>query len=58
MTSHGRPRFPTVHILPSANERRRKLPDALIAATAMVHSLTLHTKNVRDFKPVQGLRLR
>ncbi|MEO8889277.1 MAG: type II toxin-antitoxin system VapC family toxin [Jatrophihabitantaceae bacterium] len=35
-----------------------RLPDALIAATALVHGLTLHTRNVRDFKRVPGLRLR
>jgi predicted nucleic acid-binding protein len=35
-----------------------RLPDALIAATALVHSLSLHTRNVRDFKGVPGLRLR
>lgn len=35
-----------------------RMPDALIAATALVHSLTLHTKNTRDFKRVPGLRLR
>ena len=34
-----------------------RLPDALIAATAVVHTLTLHTRNVRDFKRVPGLRL-
>ena len=35
-----------------------RIPDALIAATALVHSLTLHTKNVQDFKRVPTLRLR
>jgi len=35
-----------------------RLPDALIAATALVHGLTLHSRNVRDFKRVPGLRLR
>jgi predicted nucleic acid-binding protein len=35
-----------------------RLPDALIAATALVHSATLHTKNVRDFKRVPTLRVR
>jgi toxin FitB len=35
-----------------------RMPDALIAATALVHSLTLHTKNSRDFKQVPTLRLR
>lgn len=34
------------------------LPDALIAATALVHGLTLRTRNVRDFQRVPGLRLR
>jgi predicted nucleic acid-binding protein len=37
---------------------RLRMPDALIAATALVHSLTLHTKNTRDFKLVPSLRLR
>jgi toxin FitB len=37
---------------------RLRMPDALIAATALVHSLTLHTKNTRDFKRVTNLRLR
>src|SRR6516162_3144632 len=37
---------------------RLRMPDALIAATALVHSLTLHTKNTRDFKLVPTLRLR
>lgn len=35
-----------------------RMPDALIAATALVHSVTLQTKNARDFKRVPGLRLR
>ena len=35
-----------------------RLPDALIAATALVHGLTLHTRNVREFQRVSGLRLR
>ena len=29
---------------------RRKLPDAIIAATALAHGLTLVTRNVSDFK--------
>jgi predicted nucleic acid-binding protein len=37
---------------------RLRMPDALIAATALVYSLTLHTKNTRDFKLVPTLRLR
>jgi predicted nucleic acid-binding protein len=35
-----------------------RMPDALIAATALVRSVALHTKNTRDFKRVPGLRLR
>ena len=32
-----------------------KLPDAIIAATALVHDLTLLTRNVSDFKSISGL---
>ncbi|HXT51585.1 MAG TPA: PIN domain-containing protein [Thermoanaerobaculia bacterium] len=35
-----------------------RLPDALIAATAVVHGLVLATRNRRDFDRVRGLRLR
>lgn len=35
-----------------------RLPDALIAATALVHGLTLDTRNLADFRRVPGLRLR
>lgn len=35
-----------------------RLPDALIAATALEHGLSLATRNHADFKPVTGLRLR
>ena len=34
-----------------------KLPDAIIAATAMVHNLTLVTRNCDDFKNIQGLKM-
>ncbi|TAN01289.1 MAG: type II toxin-antitoxin system VapC family toxin [Chitinophagaceae bacterium] len=36
---------------------RIKLPDAIIAATPVVHELTLVTRNVNDFKNITGLRL-
>jgi len=34
-----------------------KLPDAIIAATALVYELTLVTRNVPDFKNIDGLQL-
>ncbi len=34
-----------------------RLPDALIAATALEHDLALITRNLRDFGRVPGLRL-
>lgn len=34
-----------------------KLPDAIIAATAIVSKRALYTRNIRDFKPVKRLRL-
>ena len=44
-----------------AGELRRaglRMPDALIAATAIVHNLTLLTRNTSDFKKASGLRTR
>jgi toxin FitB len=35
-----------------------RLPDALIAATALVHGLTVDTRNMSDFRHIPGLRLR
>jgi predicted nucleic acid-binding protein len=35
-----------------------RLPDALIAATAIEHSLSLFTLNLSDFEKVRGLRIR
>jgi toxin FitB len=35
-----------------------RMPDALIAATALAHGLVLLTRNVRDFERVDGLRVR
>lgn len=33
-----------------------KLGDSLIAATALVHDLTLYTRNLNDFELISGLR--
>ena len=38
-------------------ETATRLADALIAATALEHGLTVMTRNVRDFALVPGLRL-
>jgi predicted nucleic acid-binding protein len=37
--------------------RRMGLGDAIIAATALEHDLTLWTANVDDFKHIEGLKL-
>ncbi len=34
-----------------------KLPDAIIAATALVHNLTLITRNTGDFSKITGLKI-
>jgi predicted nucleic acid-binding protein len=36
---------------------RIKLPDAIIAATALVYNLILITRNISDFKNISGLEL-
>ncbi|HAT77173.1 MAG TPA: PIN domain nuclease [Flavobacterium sp.] len=36
---------------------RIKLPDALIAATAIVNNLTLITRNNKDFTNIKGLKI-
>jgi len=38
-------------------QRRIKLPDAVIAATAIVYDLTLITNNTKDFAGIENLRL-
>ncbi|MEX2279630.1 MAG: type II toxin-antitoxin system VapC family toxin [Acidimicrobiia bacterium] len=39
-------------------ESRIRLPDALIAATAIEHKLALATRDRSDFEPVRSLRFR
>jgi predicted nucleic acid-binding protein len=36
---------------------RMKLPDAVVAATALIYNLTLVTHNIIDFKNIKGLLL-
>lgn len=35
-----------------------RMPDAIIAATALEHRLAVATRNTKHFQPVRGLRLR
>jgi predicted nucleic acid-binding protein len=35
--------------------RRMKMPDAIIAATTLVHKLTLLSRNLADFRNISGL---
>lgn len=37
--------------------KKIKLGDAIIAATALVHNLTLITRNINDFKNITGLNV-
>ena len=36
---------------------RIKLPDAIIAASALVYDLTLLTRNLKDFKDIENLKV-
>ncbi|MDX2243555.1 MAG: type II toxin-antitoxin system VapC family toxin [Leptolyngbyaceae cyanobacterium bins.302] len=38
-------------------QRRMSLGDAIIAGTALVHDLTLITRNVNDFRQIAGLNI-
>ncbi|MDM8525724.1 type II toxin-antitoxin system VapC family toxin [Desulfococcaceae bacterium HSG8] len=38
-------------------QRKMSLGDSIIGATAMVHSLTLVTVNVKDFRWIQGIEI-
>jgi predicted nucleic acid-binding protein len=38
-------------------EYKTKLPDAIIAATALVYDLILVSRNISDFKNIQGLQV-
>jgi predicted nucleic acid-binding protein len=53
--------LPTSEIIEQAialrQSRKMGLGDALIAATALVHGLTLVTRNVKDFRWINGLDL-
>jgi tRNA(fMet)-specific endonuclease VapC len=44
-------------ILAGSGYSRRKVSDRMVAATALVHDLTLITMNGRDFTDIAGLKL-
>ena len=45
------------HTIKIRKAHKIKTPDAIIAATAITYSLTLITRNVNDFKNIEGLSL-
>jgi len=38
-------------------QKKIKLPDAVIAATALVHNLTIISRNTKDFSDIPGLEV-
>ena len=44
-------------ILLRRKHRKLKLGDAIIAATALVHKMILISRNVADFKNIEGLQV-
>jgi len=45
------------HCVNIRRNKRTKTPDAIIAATAITHTLTLVTNNERDFTNINGLNI-
>lgn len=46
-----------IKAIETRKQHKLKLPDAIIAATAMVFELTLLTRNVADFQKVPSLKM-
>jgi predicted nucleic acid-binding protein len=44
------------HCVSLRRNKKIKTPDAIIAATALAHNLTLITNNEKDFAGIQGLK--
>jgi predicted nucleic acid-binding protein len=40
-----------------AKNHKTKLPDAIIAATALVYDLVVVSRNVADFKNIKGIQV-
>jgi len=45
------------HCVDIRRNKKMKTPDAIIAATAVVHGRTLVTNNEKDFTGIQGLKI-
>jgi predicted nucleic acid-binding protein len=45
------------HAIFIRQQYRTKLPDAMIAATALTYDLTLVSRNISDFKNIVGLKV-
>ena len=46
-----------LHTISIRQQHKIKLPDAIIAATAVTNKLILITRNTNDYKNINGLRL-
>lgn len=46
-----------LHIVNIRRNKKVKTPDAIIAATALVHGCTLITNNEKDFNNIKGLKI-
>ena len=44
-------------VISMRKQHKIKLPDAIIAATALIHNLTLVTRNTKDFENIAGLQV-
>lgn len=46
-----------LHTINIRKSLKPKLPDAIIAATAIVNDLTIVTRNTKDFEKIEGLKV-
>ncbi|MGI4899877.1 MAG: PIN domain-containing protein [Janthinobacterium lividum] len=49
-------KFVVKQVIELRQNHKIKTPDAIIAATALVHDLILISRNVSDFKTIYGLQ--
>jgi predicted nucleic acid-binding protein len=46
-----------VHTIELRKKSKIKLPDAIVAATALIYNYALITRNISDFKNIEGLNV-